>query len=145
MSYIKTTLHCISCFQINFVITAACMITLRKRRTPKIERTNGSVLTHVWGGGREEGAAREPFSGSPNCFFGYCRDQKYSTVKTGCVWDALGCVWDARLRGHTATQRSKQGSEKVLGRVSGEGFSEGFLRRGPVMGCTVPKGSEKGF
>ena len=36
----------------------------------------------------------------------------------------------ARLRGRTATQRSKKGSEKVLGRVlekgSGEGFSEGF-------------------
>ena len=32
----------------------------------------------------------------------------------------------ARLRGCTATQRSKKGSEKVLGRVLGKGFSEGF-------------------
>ena len=32
----------------------------------------------------------------------------------------------ARLRGHTSTQRSKKGSEKVLGRVLGKGFSEGF-------------------
>ena len=34
----------------------------------------------------------------------------------------IGC----RLRGCTATQRSKKGSEKVLGRVLGKGFSEGF-------------------
>ena len=36
----------------------------------------------------------------------------------------------ARLRGRTAIQRSKKGSEKVLGSVlgkgSGEGFSEGY-------------------
>ena len=32
----------------------------------------------------------------------------------------------ARLRGRTATQRSKKGSEKVLGRVLGKGFSERF-------------------
>ena len=32
----------------------------------------------------------------------------------------------ARLRGRTATQRSKKGSEKVLRRVLGKGFSEGF-------------------
>ena len=32
----------------------------------------------------------------------------------------------ARLRGRTATQRSKKGSENVLGRVLGKGFSEGF-------------------
>ena len=56
-----------------------------------------------------------------------------------------------------ATQRSKKGSEKVLGRVlgkgSGEGFwgrvlgkgsGEGFRRRGPAMGFAVQKGSEKG-
>ena len=35
-------------------------------------------------------------------------------------------VLGARLRGRTATQRSKKGSEKVLGRVLGKGFSEGF-------------------
>ena len=29
-------------------------------------------------------------------------------------------------KGRTATQRSKKGSEKVLGRVLGKGFSEGF-------------------
>ena len=33
----------------------------------------------------------------------------------------------ARLRGRKATQRSKKGSEKVMGRVLREGFSEGFL------------------
>ena len=32
----------------------------------------------------------------------------------------------ARLRGRTATQRSKKGSEMVLRRVLGKGFSEGF-------------------
>ena len=32
----------------------------------------------------------------------------------------------ARLRGRTATQRPEKGSEKVLGRVRGKGFSEGF-------------------
>ena len=32
----------------------------------------------------------------------------------------------ACLRGRTATQSSKKGSEKVLGRVLGKGFSEGF-------------------
>ena len=31
-----------------------------------------------------------------------------------------------RLRGRTATQRSKKGSEKALGRVLRKGFSEGF-------------------
>ena len=31
-----------------------------------------------------------------------------------------------RQGGRTATQRSKKGSEKVLGRVLGKGFSEGF-------------------
>ena len=31
----------------------------------------------------------------------------------------------ARLRGRTATQRSKKGSEKVLGRVLGKGFQMG--------------------
>ena len=35
----------------------------------------------------------------------------------------LGCT---RLRGRSATQRSGKGSEKVLGRVLGKGFSEGF-------------------
>ena len=40
----------------------------------------------------------------------------------------------ARLRGRTATQRSKKGSEKSLGRVLGKGFSEGFPGRGPAMG-----------
>ena len=32
----------------------------------------------------------------------------------------------ARLRGRTATQRSKKGSEKVLGRVLGKGSGQGF-------------------
>ena len=36
----------------------------------------------------------------------------------------------ARLRGRTATQRSKKGSEKVLERVLGKGFSEGFREGG---------------
>ena len=33
---------------------------------------------------------------------------------------------DARLRDHTATQRSKNGSEKGSGKGSGQGFLEGF-------------------
>ena len=43
-------------------------------------------------------------------------------IRRGCVSRSLG----ACLRGRTATQRSKKGSEKVLGRVLGKGFSEGF-------------------
>ena len=35
-------------------------------------------------------------------------------------------ILGARLRGRTATQRSKKGSEKAPGRVLGAGFSEGF-------------------
>ena len=59
----------------------------------------------------------------------------------------------ARLRGRTATQRSKNGSEKVLGRVPGKGLRK-VLRRGPLpLGFTVrrrvlrrvlSRGSEKG-
>ena len=40
----------------------------------------------------------------------------------------------ARLRGRTATSRSKKGSEKVLGRVLGKGFSEGFWEGGLLWG-----------
>ena len=48
----------------------------------------------------------------------------------------------ARLRGRTATQRSKKkGSEKVLGRVLGKDSQK---VRGPAMGFTVKKGSENG-
>ena len=51
----------------------------------------------------------------------------------------------ARLRGCTGTQRSKKGSEKVMG-----GFWERVLRRvlrresAIAMGFAVKKGSEKG-
>ena len=50
------------------------------------------------------------------------------------------------LGGRTATRRSKKGSEKVLGKgsESGEGLLRRVLRRGPAMGFTVQKGSEKG-
>ena len=52
----------------------------------------------------------------------------------GATWDHFRCMVEpspghilgARLRGRTATQRSKKGFEKVLGRVLGKGFSEGF-------------------
>ena len=50
---------------------------------------------------------------------------------------------DARLRGRTATQRSKNGSEKVPGRVLRAGVLRRVLRRGPAVGFTVNKGSEK--
>ena len=50
----------------------------------------------------------------------------------------------ARLRGRTATQRSKKGSEKVLGRVLGKGSKEGSEKGTPAAGFTVKKGSEKG-
>ena len=56
--------------------------------------------------------------------------------------------WKTRLRGRTATQRSKKGSEKVLGRVLGKGSQKGsekgvccwlyILRR------DLRRGSEKG-
>ena len=45
----------------------------------------------------------------------------------------LDGVLSARLRGRTATQRSKQGSEKVLGRVLGKWFSEGFREGGLLL------------
>ena len=48
----------------------------------------------------------------------------------------------AHLKGRTATQRSKKGSEKVLGRVLGKGRR--VVRRGPAVGFTVYQGSEKG-
>ena len=50
---------------------------------------------------------------------------------------------DARLRGHTATQRSEKGSEPRLldnfTRVLGKGSQKLILRRGPAM-CTVNLG-----
>ena len=49
-----------------------------------------------------------------------------------------------RLRGRTATQRSKKGSEKVLEKVLGKG-SQNVLRRGPAMAFAVKKGSQKGL
>ena len=50
-------------------------------------------------------------------------------------------IFGARLRGRTATQRSKKGS----GKGSGEGVLRRVPRRGPAMGFTVKTGSEKGF
>ena len=49
-----------------------------------------------------------------------------------------------RLRGRTATQRSKKGSEKVLGRVLEKGVLRRVLSSALSMGFTVEKGSEKG-
>ena len=55
----------------------------------------------------------------------------------------------ARLRGRTATQRFKKGSEKVLGTVLGRVLRR-VLRRGPAMGFlrvlgrVLRRGSEKG-
>ena len=61
---------------------------------------------------------------------------------------SLRAVWElilgARLRGRTATQRSKKGSENVLGRVLGNGVLRRVLRRGPAMRFYSKKGSEKG-
>ena len=52
----------------------------------------------------------------------------------------------ARLRGRTATQRSKKGSEKASQKGSGEGVLRRVLRRGPFsMGFTVKKGVLGGF
>ena len=80
-----------------------------------------------------------------------CNSQHYQSLHT----EMLGTVWarngssssrfrqrklGARLRGRTATQRSKKGS----GKGSGEGVLRRVLRRGPGVGCTVKKGSEKG-
>ena len=39
----------------------------------------------------------------------------------------------ARLKGRTATQRSKKVSEKGSGKGSGEGFSEAFWEGGPFF------------
>ena len=61
---------------------------------------------------------------------------KVAWVKAVCVRSHLG----ARLRGRMATQRSKKRSDKVLGK----GCWEGFLGRGPAMGFTAQRGSEKG-
>ena len=46
----------------------------------------------------------------------------------------------ARLRGCTATQRSKKGSEKVLGRVLGEGSHKRSEAGGPAVAFTGGKG-----
>ena len=50
----------------------------------------------------------------------------------------------ARLRGRTATQRSKKGSEKVLGRVLEKGSQKGSEKCSFHGFYTVEKGSEKG-
>ena len=49
----------------------------------------------------------------------------------------------ARLRGRTATQRSKKGSEKVLERVLGKGSQKRSEKGVFSTGFTVKKGSEK--
>ena len=57
--------------------------------------------------------------------------------------DSLG----ARLRGRMATQRSKKGSEKVLGRVLGKGScKEAFFyrKKGFREGFSVEKGFREG-
>ena len=46
-------------------------------------------------------------------------------------WDAVAAFWGAAIGctpkgAYGNTQRSEKGSEKVLGRVLGKGFSEGF-------------------
>ena len=59
----------------------------------------------------------------------------------------------ARLRGRTATHRSKKGSEKVLGRVLGKGSQKGsengacygFYSRKRVLRRVLRRGSEKGI
>ena len=50
----------------------------------------------------------------------------------------------ARLRGRTATQRSKKGSVKVLRGVSGSRVLRRVLRTGFAVGFAVKEGSEKG-
>ena len=58
----------------------------------------------------------------------------------------------ARLTGRTATQRSKKGSENVLGRVLGEGSQKGsekgacygFYSEERVLRRVLRRGSEKG-
>ena len=64
----------------------------------------------------------------------------------GWVWLKMSCKFHlgARLRGRTATQHSKKGSEKLLGRVlrkvmrfTEKGFSEGVLRRGWIQKVTT--------
>ena len=54
----------------------------------------------------------------------------------------------ARLRGRTATKRSKKGAEKVSEKVLGKVFLFQIVSEngGPFsVGFTVKKGSEKGF
>ena len=64
-----------------------------------------------------------------------------STLVSGPVSEP---VLGARLRGPTATQRSKKGSEKVLGKGSQQGSEKGvcyvFCRR-----KSSEKGSQKGL
>ena len=55
-----------------------------------------------------------------------------------------GILSSARPRGHVATQRSKKGSEKVLGRVLGKGSQKGSQRRACSV-FTVKKGFLEGF
>ena len=51
----------------------------------------------------------------------------------------------ARLRGRTATQRSKKGSEKVLGRVLGKGLQKGSEKGACYVFYSSEKGSQKGL
>ena len=50
----------------------------------------------------------------------------------------------ARLRGRTATQRSKKGSEKILGRVLGKGSQKGS-EKGACYGFYCKNGLWEGF
>ena len=91
------------------------------------------VATVSGGDGKEK---RPPF-----LLVGACRKiGKCSPMWSFCLQPIVGCA----PKGHTATQRSKKGSEKVLGRVLGKGSGEGVLRRvlrrGPALGFTVKKG-----
>ena len=74
--------------------------------------------TTASGRGTEEGAILLHFCGSP--------DPVFMQQSEPCLWwSPSSFVMGARLRGRTATQRSKKGSEKVLGRVLGEGSQKG--------------------
>ena len=46
----------------------------------------------------------------------------HDSLGLGWCLERRSCALGARLRRRTATQRSKKGSEKVLGRVPGEGL-----------------------
>ena len=95
-------------------------------------KTGVTTRALFWGGGGSSLVSpKSPWSNMISAQENIRNQKKNSPWKVDFQRLQLG----TRLRSRLATQRSKKGSEKVLGRV---------LRRGPAVGFYIKKGSEKG-